>query len=85
MEPQTAEQEFVAALRHVCLHLRATLVRAECIGTAVSKGVISLATARAMHSGLPTLGLDTFTADFLQLVEEKRAAHERRRKYRRAA
>lgn len=88
-DPLNPLQEFVDDLRQDCRHLRMTLVRAECIGLAISKGVIDLATAREMRCSLPTLGPDTFTADFLQLVEDKRAAYEaeqkRRRKYRRAA
>ena len=63
----------------------------ECIGLALSKGVVSPDRAADLRANLPELrsGSDDFTERFCALVEEKRAEHEvqqkQRRKWRRAA
>lgn len=61
-------QEFLSDLR--AERRRADLLRVslDCIGLAVSKGVWSVAEARAARRFLPVIGADEFTADFLSEV-----------------
>ncbi len=79
--------ELLAELRHDYQTARLLVVWLECIGGALSEGVISHDKAVELRADLPELrfGSDDFTERFCALVEEKHAAEQKHKQQRRRA